>query len=56
MKLIDDYDKHGAEEFESPNKMDTEDIRDMVAGYLGAADREKLIQLLSLCRDMFFER
>jgi len=56
MKVIDEYEAHGDEEFEEPNNMDTEDIRDMVVGYVKAADRMKLVELLSVCRDLFFER
>ena len=56
MKAIDEYDEHGEEEFEEPTNMDTEDIRDMVVGYVKAADRMKLIEMLSVCRDLYFER
>jgi 2,4-dienoyl-CoA reductase-like NADH-dependent reductase (Old Yellow Enzyme family) len=57
MKAIDSYDDHGEEEvFEAPTNMDTDDIRDMVVGYVKAADRMKLIEILATCRDLFFER
>lgn len=53
---VDELDEHGESEFEEPANMDTEDIRDMVVGYVNAADRMKLVEMLTVCRDLYFER
>lgn len=41
--------------FEPIKDMDTEDIRDMIIGYVKASDRMKLVEMLATCRDLFFE-
>jgi len=42
-------------DFEPVEEMDDVELRSMVLGYVSAADRQKLIELLTVCRDLYFD-
>ena len=42
--------------FEPIKEMDDVELRSMVLGYVSAADHMQLVELLSTCRELFFEQ